>query len=108
MTEWLGEFEQFVLFAVVQLEPAAYGAPIRQMIEERAGQSVSSGALYTTLDRLERRGLVTSSWGEPTPERGGKRKRYYTLRPAGREALSRTWQAMRAIARGAVPRLERS
>jgi len=107
MPTWLGEFEQLVLFAVVQLDPAAYGAPIRELIEERTGRSISSGALYTTLERLERRGLVGSTWGEPTPERGGKRKRYYTLRPAGRDALSRSWQAMRALARGAAPKLER-
>lgn len=66
-----------------------------------------SGALYTTLERLERRGLVASTWGEPTPERGGKRKRDHTLRPAGREALARSWQAVRALARGAAPKLER-
>jgi DNA-binding PadR family transcriptional regulator len=107
MPTWLGEFEQLVLFAVVQLDPAAYGAPIRELIEERTGRSISSGALYTTLERLERRGLVGSTWGEPTPERGGKRKRYYTLRPAGREALARSWQAVRALARGAAPKLER-
>ncbi len=108
MTDWLGEFEQLVLFAIVQLEPDAYGASIRQLIEVRAERTVSSGALYTTLDRLEQRGLLSSGWGEPTAERGGKRKRYYQLKPAGRQALSRTWQAMRAIARGAAPKLERS
>lgn len=107
MPTWLGEFEQLVLFAVVQLEPAAYGTPVRELIEARAGRSISSGALYTTLERLERRGLVASTWGEPTAERGGKRKRYYTLRPAGREALSRSWQAVQALARGAAPKLGR-
>ena len=66
MADWLGEFEQLVLFAIVQLDPAAYGASIRKLIEERAGRSVSSGALYTTLDRLEQRGLLASNWGEPT------------------------------------------
>jgi len=106
MAEWLGEFEQFVLFAVVSLEPEGYGATIRQAIEDRAGRSVSAGAVYTTLERLEARGLVASSWGEPTPERGGKRKRHYRLRPAGREALARSWQALRAMARGALPKLE--
>ena len=108
MADWLGEFEQLVLFAIVQLEPEAYGAAIRQLIEERAGRSVSSGALYTTLDRLEQRGLLASSWGEPTAERGGKRKRYYQLKPAGRQVLARAWQAVRSLARGAVPKLERS
>lgn len=107
MTDWLGEFEQAVLFAVLQLEDA-YGARIRQEIERRTGRTVSAGAVYTTLERLEARGLLTSSWGEPTPERGGKRKRYYALRPAGRAALTRSWNAMRAMARGAAPRLTES
>ncbi len=99
MAEWLGEFEQAVLFAVAQVEDA-YGATIRDEIEKRTGRQVSAGAIYTTLDRLEARGLLTSWWGEPTPERGGKRKRHFKLKPAGREALARSWQAMRAMARG--------
>jgi PadR family transcriptional regulator PadR len=103
MGVWLGEFEQVVLFAVAQIDDA-YGATIRQEIERRTGRCVSAGAVYTTLDRLEQRGLLTSRWGEPTPERGGKRKRHFTLRPAGREALARSWQAMQAMARGLSPR----
>jgi PadR family transcriptional regulator len=106
MTDWLGEFEQLVLFAVLSLEPDGYGATIRQLIEERTGRGVSAGAVYTTLERLETRGLLSSAWGAPTAERGGKRKRHYRLRPAGREALARSWQALRAMARGATPRLE--
>ncbi len=105
MTDWLGEFEQAVLFAVVQID-GAYGAAIRQEIERRTGRQVSAGAVYTTLERLEARRLVASSWGEPTPERGGKRKRHYRMRPAGREALTRSWQAIRAMARGAATKLE--
>lgn len=104
MTDWLGEFEQLVLFAVLQLDDA-YGMSVRQEIERRTGRSVSAGAVYTTLERLESRGLVASRWGEPTPERGGKRKRYYDLRPAGRQALARSWRAVRAMARGAAPKL---
>src|SRR5215510_8364561 len=99
MSDWLGEFEQVVLFAVAQLDDA-YGATVWAEIERRTGRTVSAGAVYTTLDRLERRGLVRSWWGEPTAERGGKRKRHFELRPAGREALSRSWQAIRAMARG--------
>jgi len=106
MTSWLGEFEQLVLFAVLHLAPDAYGVNVRQTIEERAGRSVSAGAIYTTLERLESRGMVASTWGEPTPERGGKRKRYYQLTAEGREALHRSWQSMRAMARGAAPKLE--
>lgn len=104
MTDWLGEFEQLVLFAVLHLDDA-YGVRIRQEIESRTGRAVSAGAVYTTLERLEARGLVASSWGEPTPERGGKRKRYYVLRPVGRQALARSWLAMRAMARGVAPKL---
>jgi DNA-binding PadR family transcriptional regulator len=99
MAEWLGEFEQVVLFAVAQIDDA-YGTTIREEIVRRTGRQVSAGAIYTTLDRLEARGLLTSWWGEPTAERGGKRKRHFKLQPAGREALARSWQAMRAMARG--------
>ena len=104
MSDWLGEFEQLVLFAVLQVEDA-YGATIRAEIERRTSRSVSAGAIYTTLERLEARGLVASTWGEPTPERGGKRKRHYTLKPAGRAALARSWRAVRAMARGTAARL---
>jgi DNA-binding PadR family transcriptional regulator len=107
MPDWLGEFEQVVLFAVVQVD-GAYGASIRQEIERRTGRQVSAGAVYTTLERLETRGFIASSWGEPTSERGGKRKRHYRIRPAGREALARSWQALRAMARGSTPKLEQS
>jgi DNA-binding PadR family transcriptional regulator len=107
MADWLGEFEQLVLFAVLHKAPDAYGMTIRHAIESRAGRAVSVGALYTTLDRLERRGLVTSAWGEATAVRGGKRKRFYALTPSGHEALSRAWDAVRAMARVAAPKLER-
>ena len=79
----LGEFEQIVLLAVVRLDVEAYGSPIRRDIEERTGRTIAIGALYTALDRLERRRLVSSWLGDPTPERGGKRKRYYRVEPAG-------------------------
>lgn len=105
MTDWLGEFEQLILFAVLHLEGEAYGAAIRGEIEARTGRRVSAGGVYTTLERLETRGLVISVWGDPTPERGGKRKRYYSLRPAGRQALTQSWQAVRAMARGVAPKL---
>ena len=105
MSDWLGEFEQIVLFAVLQLGEAAYGVTVREEIGRRTGRVVSAGAVYTTLERLEGRGLVASSWGDPTPERGGKRKRLYSIRPAGRAALSRSYRAVRAMARGAAARL---
>jgi PadR family transcriptional regulator PadR len=107
MSDWLGEFEQLVLFAVLQTDDA-YGATIRQEIARRTGRQVSAGAVYTTLERLEARGFVQSRWGDPTPERGGKRKRHYQVKPAGRQALARSWQAIRAMARGVTPKLEES
>jgi len=107
MADWLGEFEQIVLFAVAQVD-GGYGASIRAAIEERTGRQVSAGAVYTTLDRLEARGLVASWWGESTPERGGKRKRHFRLSSAGRDALARSWQAIRAMARGFDPKVVKS
>jgi DNA-binding PadR family transcriptional regulator len=96
----LGEFEQLVLLAVVRLDDNAYGATIRGELLERAGRDVSPGAIFTTLERLEARGLVTSRYGEPTPERGGRRKRYYSLRPEGRRALADSLDTIRRMARG--------
>jgi PadR family transcriptional regulator PadR len=107
MADWLGEFEQVVLFAVAQIDDA-YGATIRDEIERRTGRQVSAGAVYTTLERLEARGYLASWWGEPTPERGGKRKRHFRLERDGREALERSWQAMRAMARGLTHKVVKS
>src|SRR5262245_65910728 len=83
MAHTLGDFEQLILIAMLRLGADAYGVSLRQEIESRTGRTVSAGALYTALDRMEKRGLVTSRLGEPTPARGGKRKRLYTLLPAG-------------------------
>jgi DNA-binding PadR family transcriptional regulator len=99
--EALGEFEQLVLLAIVRLDANAYGSTIREEIEDRTDRSVAIGALYTALDRLERKGFVSSTMADPTPERGGRAKRYYRLRPAGvaalrrsREVLSRMWSGI--------------
>ena len=83
MSENLGEFEQLVMFAVLRLDDDAYGASVRDELKGRAGRDVSPGAIFTTLERLEGRGLVTSRYGEPTPERGGRRKRFYRLTADG-------------------------
>lgn len=104
----LGEFEQLVMCAVVRLDDDAYGATIRRELLERAGRDVSPGAIFTTLERLEARGLVTSTYGEPTQERGGRRKRYYTLRPEGRRALAASLDTIRRMARGLAFGEERS
>lgn len=98
----LGEFEQSVLLAIAHLGAGdAYGVPIRQEIEARTGRSVAVGALYTALERLERKGYVRSRMSDPTPERGGRAKRHYTLSAAGatalrrsREFLDRMWEGL--------------
>jgi PadR family transcriptional regulator PadR len=105
MTHTIGDFEQLILLALVRLDADAYGVSIRTEIEKRTGRTISAGALYTALDRMEKRGLVASRLGEPTPERGGKRKRLYTLQPAGERALARVYEALRLMAGGIGTRL---
>jgi DNA-binding PadR family transcriptional regulator len=85
---FLGEFEQITLLAVARLGEDAYGVAIRQEIEERSGRPVAIGSVYAALDRMERKGLIRSAVGEPTPERGGRAKRFYELSPVGMKALA--------------------
>jgi len=105
MSTTLGDFEQLILFSLVRLGDDAYGVTIRREIETRASRTVSPGALYTALDRLEKRGFVSSRLGEPTPQRGGKRKRMYTLQPAGERALARAYESLRLMSSGVSARL---
>jgi DNA-binding PadR family transcriptional regulator len=91
--DFLGEFEQVVLLAVLRENGEGYGMSIRREIEERLGRDVTIGAVYATLDRLERKGLVRSREGEATPARGGRARRHFALTPAGAAAL-RTTRAM--------------
>lgn len=93
----LGEFEKLVLLAILQRGGDAYGATVIREIERRTGRTASSGATYVVLRRLEKKGMIASSFGEPTAERGGRPKKYYTVRAAGLEALRvarRAWDAM--------------
>ena len=83
----LGEFEQAVLLAIAHLDSDAYGVTIRREIETRTRRTASVGALYTALERLERKGHVRSTMSDPTPTRGGRSKRHFRLTPSGREAL---------------------
>jgi DNA-binding PadR family transcriptional regulator len=101
----IGDFEQRILFALVRLGADAYGVSIRRAIEERTGRAISPGALYTALARLEKRGFVASRLGDPTPERGGKRKRLYKVQPAGERALARIYESLRQMADGVAARL---
>ena len=105
-TPALGDFEQLVLLGVLRLQDGAYGAAIRQEIHARSGRDVSINAVYTTLDRLETKGLLRSWTGEPTPQRGGRRRKFYALRPAGVTALRQAYHAFTAMADGLEARLE--
>lgn len=101
----LGEFEQLILLALVELEDDAYGAAIGRAIEERTGRDVSPGAVYTALDRLQSRGFVTSEVGDPTPERGGRRRKYYRLEPEGAMELNRSIEVIKSMSVGLIPKL---
>jgi len=105
MRETIGDFEQLILLALIRLGPDAYGVTVRSEIEARTGRAVSPGALYTALARMEKRGLVSSRLGDPTPERGGKRKRLYRVQPAGERALARVFESLRLMASGMATRL---
>ena len=95
--EYLGEFEQMVLLSVARLGEEAYGIAILDELTERTGSEAAVASVYAALDRLERRNLVTSAIGAPTPERGGRAKRYFSLLPAGAIALHRSRNALDAL-----------
>lgn len=101
----LGEFEQLLLFAVLRLGEDAYGARIRQEIEERVGRHVSAGAVYTGLDRLLSRGLISAFEGDPTAVRGGRRKKFYRLEPSGATSLAESFDSVRTMADGVLDRM---
>lgn len=100
--DYLGQFEEILLLAILRLGEQAYGARIRQMVEGAMEKSVAIGAVYTTLDRLERKGYVSSWQGEPTPERGGRAKRYFQVEGVGEQALKDTSEARERLAVGLV------
>ncbi|HEX8711895.1 MAG TPA: PadR family transcriptional regulator [Terracidiphilus sp.] len=103
MTErsYLGEFELMILLAVIQLGEEAYGVPISRELESHRRRGVSVGSVYAALERLEAKGLVESSLGDPTPERGGKAKRFFRITRAGlrqvqetRRVLQKMWHTL--------------
>ncbi len=98
--DYLGHFEEIVLLAVLRLGENAYGAKIRQTVAEATERDVSIGAVYATLDRLERKGYLKSWQGEATPERGGRAKRYFRVEGAGVRALNDTIAARNRLAEG--------
>ena len=100
----LGEFEQVVLLAVLRVGDDAYAIPVREEIRRRARRTVARGALYTALDRLERKGLLASRMSEPRPERGGRARRVYAVTARGvaalraaREQLQSLWQGLEEL-----------
>jgi DNA-binding PadR family transcriptional regulator len=99
-TPSLGEFEQIVLLAVLRLGDQAYGVTILTEIAARTGRNPAPGALYTTLHRMEDKGLVTFRDGSPTPERGGRAKRFVTVTREGRTALASAQSAYRSLLEG--------
>jgi PadR family transcriptional regulator PadR len=105
--DYLGEFEQVVLLAILRLGDEAYGLAVKDEMEAVAGRSPSSGALYTTLDRMERKGLVASTEGPSSSERGGRPRRYLRLTPAGMEMLARSRSTLLAMWNGLEGALDR-
>ena len=96
----LGELEQVVLLALLRIGENAYGAAIRQEILERTGRSVTPGAIYPTLDRLEKRGLLTSTADEPRALRGGRARRVFSITKAGLAEVRRALRQTLALAEG--------
>ena len=96
----VGEFEHVVLMALMRLGNGTYGAAIRREIRERTGRDASAGTVHMTLARLEDKKMIVSYVGNPSPQRGGRRRRHYLLHTAGEKALGRAYRAFIAMAEG--------
>lgn len=105
---FLGEFEQMVLLAIVRLGPDAYGLAVMDELEAVAGRKPSSGSLYTTLDRMERKRLIASREGEGSTERGGRPRRYLEVTAEGRAQLARSRTTLLRLWDGIEASLDRS
>ena len=97
---YLGEFEHIVLLALLRLQDGAYGVTVRQEIQTRTNREVSIGAVYATLDRLQAKGYAKSFRGEPTPERGGRSKRFFCVTALGVRAVNHTQLALARMTEG--------
>src|SRR6266436_6511784 len=98
--DYLGEFEHIIVLALLRLEDRAYGVTVRQEIEFRTRREVSIGAVYATLDRLEKKGYAKSHRGDPTPERGGRSKRFFRVTAKGVAAVNHTQRALQSMTDG--------
>ena len=103
---YLGELEYLLLLAILQCGDDAYTVAIRDLLAERSRRRITRGALYTSLDRLESKGLVTSAMGEPLAIRGGRARRYFKVTPAGVKALRAARAAVAGLSRGIESLLE--
>ena len=103
---YLGEFELLVLLAILRLDHDAYGVTIRDALETETSREVALGAIYKTLGRLEEKGYVSSRLGDPTPQRGGRRKKLYRLESLGSRALKQSVSDLRRLTRGLGRALE--
>ena len=102
----LGEFEELTLLAILAVADGAYGIVVQEVLERETGREVTLGAVYAALERLERKGFLRSALSESTAERGGKRRRIFTVAPAGLRALADARRAREALWQ-AVPRAVR-
>jgi DNA-binding PadR family transcriptional regulator len=100
MDTYLGEFEHLVLLAILRLGDEAYAVPVRAQLETHTGRSVARGALYTTLDRLETKGLLRSRLADADASRGGRPRRYLTVTPAGLSAVRSARAAIDRLSSG--------
>ena len=105
-TTYLGELEQMVLLAVLRLGPGAYALRVREELAVQTGRRVARGAVYITLDRLVKKQYLKSRMGEPTSERGGRRKRFFTVTQQGKAALRTSREALIKLWRGHESALE--
>jgi len=103
----LGEFEHLILLAVYRLGAEAYGVPVIREVEQRTGRTVTQAAAYLTLRRLEDKGLIKSKLGKPTPERGGRAKRYFEITKHGIRQLRESRAALASMWEGISPKLDR-
>jgi len=100
---YLGEFELMILLTIIRLGEQVYGVPLTRELSAIRGDDVAIGSVYAALDRLELKGLISSSLGEPSPERGGRAKRYFRVTDQGlravretRKVLSKLWKSLPA------------
>jgi PadR family transcriptional regulator PadR len=95
--QFLTEFELMILLAILRVGDGAYGVPVAREIESTAGRTVMLGAVYTALERLQEKGLVSSMVGDPTPERGGRAKRFFSVTASGLRAIQDARRAFTAL-----------